>query len=83
MLSNNRKSIMYKLVTTNLMMNKIKRSRLRSERFHMAGMMSSNTSVTIINCKKSSRKRLLIKSKNSSKSHKTKTGGELSETNST
>lgn len=49
----------------------------------MDGMMNSNTLGMIISWKKSSRKRLLIKSNNSSKSHKTKTGGELSEMNST
>jgi len=49
----------------------------------MDGMMNSNTLGMIISWKKSSRKRLLIKSNNSSKSQKTKIGGELSEMNST
>lgn len=65
------------------MTNKTRRLRLRLVRFLMDGMMNSNTLGMIISWKKSSRKRLLIKFNNSSKNHKTKTGGELSETNST
>ncbi len=82
-ISYNKKLIMYKLVTTNPMTNKTRRLRLRLVRSLMDGMMNSNTLGMIISWKKSSRKRLLIKSNNSSKSHKTKIGGELSEMNST
>lgn len=74
---------MYKSVTMNPMTNKMKRLKSRLVRSLMDGMINSNTLGMIISWKKSSRKRLLIKSNNSSKSHKTKTGGELSETNST
>lgn len=71
---------MYKLVTTNPMMNKTKKQKLRSVKCHTDGMMSSSTSVMIISWRKLLNKRLLIKFNNSSKSHKIKIGGEQSET---
>lgn len=70
---------MYKLVTTNPMMNKTKKRKLRSVKCHMDGMMSSSTSGMIINSKKSWRKRQVTRSKSLSRSQKTRTGGGLSE----
>lgn len=74
---------MCKLVTLNLMTSKMKRWKLRLVKSLTDGMMSSNTSGMIISSKELLRKRLLIKYKNSSKSQKTKTGGEPSGINST
>lgn len=59
------------------------KSKLRLVKYHTDGMMSSSISVMITSWKKSPNKRLLIKLKSSSKSQKTRTGGELSEMSST
>ncbi len=70
---------MSKSVTTSHTINKTSKSRLRLEESHTNGMTSSSISVMITSSRKLSNKRLLIKYKNSSKSQKTKIGGEPSE----
>lgn len=67
-----------KSATINLMINKMSKSKSRLVRCLTDGMMSSNILVMTTNYKKLSRKKLVIRSKNLSRSQKIRIGGEPS-----
>ena len=66
----------------NLLINKINKLKLKLVKYPMVGMINSNILVMIINYKKLSNPKLVIKFNNSSKNPKIKIGGEPSEINS-
>ena len=65
------------------MINRTKRSRLRSVEYHMDGMMSSNILGMITSLRKSPNPKLAPPSRSSSRNQKIRTGGAPSAMNST